>query len=95
MNLKDKYPKAWEDLEKWYDKQTYIAYGIISLGVFKELPFEMQLGVYLKYLEEKFKGKVTPVGGYILNGHAVIEQLQAIIEDSFKIREKELTTKQK
>lgn len=57
MNLKKQSPLAWEDFEKWYNKNFPIigfdyANGHCNIP-FIELPFEMQLGVLLKYLDEK------------------------------------------
>ena len=63
----------------------------------------MQLGVYLKYLDEKeiYVGRQEAQGDYWLLAlrvgglHEKMESFQEAIEQAFKIREQELTNKQK
>lgn len=59
MNLQQ-HKEAWEDFEVWYigfysrynPKARLINAGTV-IGYFKDEPFEMQLGVYIKYFGEK------------------------------------------
>ncbi len=90
--MKDKYPKAWADFEDWFStiwlKKYYTAIGIEG---FKFMPFEMQLGIYLKYIHG------------LNNPDIYIEELNLIcvaendfklarqaIEQAFKEREEQL-----
>ena len=83
--MKDKYPKAWADFEGWYESQDKINYIIPYISSkpnknkyvgFTDLSFEMQLGVYLKYLDE--------------NGINICTKKKEGIEQAFKIREEKL-----
>lgn len=91
--MKDKYPKAWADFEKWFhswdnvhiNNQSIIDYFLLK-------PFEMQLGVYLSYFKtnrlhlEDEAGMFSSVGVFSSN-----DQTKNAIEQAFKIREKQLT----
>lgn len=81
--MKDKYPKAWADFEKWFKDQDYgKVFDWTSINFFQNImPFEMQLGVYLKYLNEK---KISLRTTYISDDG------KEMVEQAFKIREEQL-----
>lgn len=89
--MKYKYPKAWADFEKWFGEQHYnfaFYYNVNSgEGCFVGLDFEMQLGVYLKYIDEKklIVGEVYPYKLYNFS-----DSLKQAIEQAFKTREEQL-----
>lgn len=91
MNLQ-KHKKAWADFEEWVNNfiHHHPCKYFFSVSLFKALPFEMQLGVYLKYFEE------SPHTGYIygaingMQGWVQIKDWKEIIEQAFKIREEQL-----
>ncbi len=72
--MKDKYPKAWADFEKWYNTA-------FSTNNILQLPFEMQLGVYMKFFAEK---------GYRF-GVAIIEEARERVGAQFDFMENQLT----
>ena len=98
MKIEDKCPKAWTDFNKWLrDKGPFLEtdeYLYYCDQYFGDLPFEMQLGVYLKYLSSlRIKRPEWLLGSTFWIYDEVI--IQMAIEQAFKIREQELTTKQK
>ncbi len=69
MNL-EQHKKAWEDFKDWYNKQSYpinfdSANGNCNIPFIKQ-PFDNQLGVYLRYLDEKCipTGRAEMAGDY-------------------------------
>lgn len=44
-------PKAWGDFNKYY-KNNFSVHPVLKSIDFKQLPFELQLGVFLKYFNE-------------------------------------------
>ena len=91
MNLQKQYPKAWADFEKWYDTPFWK----ITLSDFLKLPFEMQLGVYLKYLWEKDIDIMIEVGETDVMGNggdsfSGENHMQEGVEQAFKVREEQL-----
>ena len=92
--MKDKYPKAWADFEKWLKKSymkskdnlymhptnIYVFYNVWT--------FEMQLGVCLKYLDEN---NINALSLMSIESTSMIEILKQAIEQAFKIREEQLT----
>ena len=74
--MKDKYPKAWADFDKWLTNYIWSMNYQKSNDWFYGLKFEMQLGVYLKYLDE--------------NGINICTKKKEGIEQAFKIREEKL-----
>ncbi len=58
--LKQQYSKAWADFMRWLlmsetawvDIDSMEGFNVNHKDIFIQLPFEMQLGVYLKYLDE-------------------------------------------
>lgn len=90
MNLQQ-YKLAWEDFEKWYNTTFWKKWKThVMLSDVLGMPFEMQLGVYLKYFEE------NPARGYIygavngMQGWVSIKSWEEIIEQTFKIRNEQL-----
>ncbi len=83
MNLKKQYPKAWADFSKWFKKNKFDLYDID----FIDLPFEMQLGVHLKYLDEK---EIDVCGDEFECICVTVHVLKEAIEEAFKIREEQL-----
>ena len=85
--MKDKYPKAWADFEKHYRDLYHTDNGILDWNNFTAMPFEMKLGVYLQYLDEK---KLIIVNVYPYKLYDFTKSLKKAIEQAFKIREKQL-----
>ena len=91
MNL-NKYKLAWADFEKWLEKEKPFK-KLPKVFLFEDLPFEMQLGVYLKYFQ--------PINSLYINldltqwEYGNMEKWQQGIQAAFKTREEELTNKQK
>lgn len=84
VEMKDKYPKACADFKEWAIASDKIG-DWINWFEWDDMPFEMQLGVYLKYFSEH-------------NQHShqgIMHTWEEAIEQAFKIREQELTNKQK
>lgn len=50
-NLKNNCPKAWDDFLNYYSSDFLSKPELKSIP-FTSLPFEMQLGIYLKYFTE-------------------------------------------
>lgn len=92
------YPKAWEAFTEWYVKEMHP----LSVDFYRRLPFEMQQGVLLRFLDEKgirvgicglwFKYIIEPID---YKGKDVVtkchdtrpEALQAAFIHAFKILE--------
>ncbi len=98
--MKKKYPKTWKDFKGWLEISGLMSPAHWSnelrsiISQFGDLSFEMQLGVYLKYLSSlRIKRPEWLLGSTFWIYDEVI--IQMAIEQAFKIREQELTTKQK
>ncbi len=86
MDSLQKHKEAWHDFEVWYDTDFYFKQKthIRGRAILYSLPFEMQLGVYLKYLDEK-----------VMEFKHIIQECRpsefpAAIEQAFKIRNQQL-----
>jgi hypothetical protein len=44
-------PKAWKDFLSFYTSE-FASYSFLNKVEFNQLPFEMQLGIFLKYFNE-------------------------------------------
>lgn len=91
MELKNKYPKVYADFEKWlknYINHLPVKYIITYLD-FTRLSFEMQLGVYLKYIEE------TNMDIWEINLACLAENdfklAKDAISEAFRVKEYQLT----
>ncbi len=94
--MKDKYPQAWADFDMWYIKSIFYQY-FSSRWNFSKMPFELQLGVYLKYLDDKGIEYYVEKQEMGIKGadhsYELIEgynHKQKAIEQAFKIREEQL-----
>lgn len=82
MNLQ-KHKLAWEDFYDWYQFKS----KIVHKGIFGDLPFEMQLGVYLKYFKEL---KSIELDIPFFNQWLLHADWKKMIEQAFKIRNEQL-----
>lgn len=109
--MKDKYPKAWADFQNWLSN-NWESVGMDmkntrNLGtgenLFNHLSFEMQLGVYLRYLDKQHicvdvalahnwecSVHTNKIATKIVEAGDRIGGTRWAIEQAFKIREEQL-----
>jgi len=106
----EQYKLAYKDFEEWVNKTYAGLYGMRTNEIFKDfkLPFEMQSGVYLKYLDEKgiyiecelakdweafLHTKV--IVSEVITAKDRMEVLKLIIPEAFRLRNEQLKQKDK
>lgn len=101
MNLQQ-HKEAWEDFAKWYylydpnapkglalPNPEFLEFALsYTKRTFKSLPFEMQLGVYFRYLKEH--NCLAVIGTF----SEVCNLSEKVIEQAFKIRNEQLCQSQ-